>query len=123
MLKKLLIVEDSYVITKIIQVYVSDLFEFICFNNPRQAISWLEEGNRPHLILSDVYMPKMTGIEFLTYVKERAELKSIPFIMLSNDNSTSLKIATLQKGARDFITKPFEPIVFKARLLKALQIN
>jgi PleD family two-component response regulator len=68
-------------------------------------------------------MPKMTGIEFLTYVKERAELKSIPFIMLSNDNSTSLKIATLQKGARDFITKPIEPIVFKARLLKALQIN
>ena len=118
--KKILIVDDKPTIAKVIQVYISENFECIYFEDPIQAISWLQNGNIPDLILSDINMPNMSGVDFLDFIKKNDLFKSIPFVILSSEDSTSQKIALLEKGADDYISKPFNPMELKVRLKKII---
>ena len=118
MKKRVLIVDDVSTIAKIIQVHISETFDCVYFENPIKAIAWLQEGNMPDLIISDIYMPNMSGVDFLDFVKKNDLFKSIPFIVLSSEDSSSQKIALLEKGADDYISKPFNPIELKVRLKK-----
>ena len=54
-------------------------------------------------------MPKMTGSEFLAYLKGNSLFKDIPVVMLSSEESTTERINLLEAGAEDFILKPFNP--------------
>ena len=120
MKKRVLIVDDKSTIAKVIQVYIAELFECVYFEDPIKAITWLQDGNIPDLIISDIYMPNMTGAEFLDYLKKNDLFKSIPFVILSSEDSTSQKIALLEKGADDYISKPFNPMELKVRLKKII---
>lgn len=121
MKKKVLIVDDKQTIAKIIQVYISDMFDCIYFDDPIKSIAWLQEGNMPDLIVSDINMPNMSGVEFLEYIKKNDLYKSIPFVILSGEDSTSQKIELLEKGADDYISKPFNPMELKVRLKKIVE--
>ncbi|PKP42565.1 MAG: two-component system response regulator [Bacteroidetes bacterium HGW-Bacteroidetes-10] len=121
MKKKVLIVDDKQTIAKIIQVYIADTFECIYFDDPIKAIAWLQESNMPDLIISDINMPNMNGVEFLDYIKKNDLFKSIPFVILSGEDSTSQKIELLEKGADDYISKPFNPMELKVRLKKIIE--
>lgn len=118
MKKKVLIVDDKPTIAKVIQVHISETFDCTYFEDPIEAIAWLQEGNVPDLIISDIYMPKMSGVDFLAYIKKNDLFKSIPFVILSSEDSTSQKIELLEKGADDYISKPFNPMELKVRLKK-----
>lgn len=118
--KRILIVDDKSTIAKVIQVYISDLYDCIYFEDPLKAIAWMQEGNIPDLIISDIYMPNMSGVEFLDYLKKNDLFKSIPFVILSSEDSTSQKISLLKKGADDYISKPFNPMELKVRLIKLI---
>lgn len=120
MRKKILIVDDKSTIAKVIQVYISETFDCVFYEDPIKAIAWLQQGNLPDLIISDIYMPNMSGIEFLDYIKKHELFKSIPFVILSSEDSTSQKISLLEKGADDYISKPFNPMELKVRLKKIL---
>ncbi len=116
--KKVLIVDDKPTIAKVIQVYISEVFECVYYEDPIKAIAWLQEGNMPDLIISDLNMPNMSGIEFLDFIKKNDLFKSVPFVILSSEDSTSQKIDLLEKGADDYISKPFNPMELKVRLKK-----
>ena len=88
--------------------------------DPLKAIEWLREGNEPNLIISDIRMPKMTGSEFLSYLKSNELFKHIPVMMLSSEESTTERIRLLEEGAVDYILKPFNPMELKVRLQKFL---
>lgn len=120
MKKKVLIVDDKSTIAKVIQVYIAEIFDCVFFEDPIQAIAWLNNGNLPDLIISDINMPNMSGVEFLDYIKKNDLFKSIPFVILSSEDSTSQKIALLEKGADDYISKPFNPMELKVRLKKII---
>ncbi|MDD3274108.1 MAG: response regulator [Bacteroidales bacterium] len=121
MKKRVLIVDDKETIAKIIKVYIADLFDCVYFDDPIKAISWLQEGDLPDLIISDINMPNMTGVEFLDYVKKNDMFNKIPFVILSGEDSTSQKIALLERGASDYISKPFNPMELKIRLKKLIE--
>lgn len=118
MKKKLLIIDDKPTIAKIISVYISEQFECIYFEDPIPAIAWLQEGNFPDIILTDIHMPNMNGVEFLDYILKNELFKSIPVVILSSEDNTNQKIALLEKGARDYISKPFNPMELRVRLKK-----
>lgn len=121
MKKKILIVDDKESIAKIISFYLSNEFEITWKDNPIKGIAWLQEGNIPDLIISDIKMPEMRGDEFLRYLKSSDLFKKIPIIMLSSEDSPSERIRLLSEGADDFIVKPFNPLELKVRLKKILQ--
>ena len=119
-MKQILFVDDKPAIAKVLSVYLGKENELVYFEDPVRAIEWLNEGNEPALIISDIRMPKMTGSEFLAYLKSNSLFKDIPVVMLSSDESTTERINLLEAGAEDFILKPFNPMELKARIKKFL---
>lgn len=117
-MKQILFVDDKPAIGKVLSVYLGKENELVYFEDPVRAIEWLNEGNEPALIISDIRMPKMTGSEFLAYLKSNSLFKDIPVVMLSSEESTTERINLLEAGAEDFILKPFNPMELKARIKK-----
>lgn len=119
-MSKILFVDDKPTIGKVLQVYLGRDNDLVYFEDPIQAIEWLNEGNEPSLIISDIRMPKMDGGEFLRYLKSNSLFKHIPVVMLSSEDSTTERINLLEAGAEDYILKPFNPMELRARIKRFL---
>ncbi|MEG1884823.1 MAG: response regulator transcription factor [Alistipes sp.] len=119
--KKILIVDDKEQIFKIICLYLINDYDCSYFENPIEALAWLQEGNVPDLIISDIRMPLMTGDVFLIHLKQDELFKQIPVVMLSSEDSTSERIRMLEEGAEDYIVKPFNPLELKIRIKRILR--
>ncbi|MEY8707875.1 response regulator [Bacteroides faecichinchillae] len=120
MKKKILLVDDKETIGKVAGIYLGKDYDFTYIENPLKAIQWLNEGNLPDLIISDIRMPFMMGDEFLHYMKTNELFKSIPIVMLSSEESTTERIRLLEEGAEDYILKPFNPLELKIRIKKII---
>lgn len=120
-MKSVLIVDDKPELAKIVMLYLSSSFQVVYKENPVKAISWLNEGNMPDGIISDLNMPEMNGEEFLCYLKGNDFFSHIPVLMLSSEDSSSVRIRLLEEGAEDFIIKPFNPEELKIKLTKILR--
>ena len=77
MKKKILLVDDKATIGKVASIYLGKDYDVMYLENPIKAIDWLNEGNVPDLIISDIRMPLMRGDEFLRYMKANELFKSI----------------------------------------------
>jgi len=119
--KLILLVDDSPEMAQVLSIYLRPDFELKYFENPVLAVAWLQEGNLPDLIISDIKMPKMNGYEFLRYLKSSTLYKDIPVLMLSGIDSSSDRIQVLEEGAIDFILKPFNPMEIRARVKNHLR--
>ena len=87
-----------------------------------QALAAVRD-TRPDLVLLDVMMPKIDGIEVARRVKSDEELRFIPIIMQTALDSTEQKVEGLEAGADDYITKPIEFAELKARLNAQLRLK
>ena len=113
MKKKILLVDDKATIGKVASIYLGKDYDVM-------YLDWLNEGNVPDLIISDIRMPLMRGDEFLRYMKANELFKSIPIVMLSSEESTTERIKLLEEGAEDYILKPFNPLELKIRIKKII---
>lgn len=75
--------------------------------NPVKAISAFYDIH-PDCVIIDVYMGQKSGFEVLAFLKEKMKQQFLPTIMISSDNSKSIRMQSYQMGADDFIAKPFE---------------
>ncbi|MCM0082131.1 diguanylate cyclase [Geomonas sp. Red32] len=95
----------------------------ICFaTNGREALE-LAERLLPDLILLDVLMPDLSGLEVCEELKEDPLLKEIPVIFLTGLSEQEHEIAGLTAGAVDYITKPFHPQVVRLRVATQLELK
>jgi signal transduction histidine kinase/DNA-binding response OmpR family regulator/ligand-binding sensor domain-containing protein len=78
-------------------------------------------GFEPDIILCDVVMPGMNGVEFCLKVKESSSLSHIPVILLTGTSSPEIKLKGIECGADDYITKPFESDLLLARIKSMLK--
>lgn len=120
-MKSILIVDDKQELAKIVMLYLSNSFRVVYKENPIKAIEWLNEGNIPDGILSDLNMPEMSGEEFLCYLKKNSLFSHIPIMILSSEDSSSVRIRLLEEGAEDYIMKPFNPEELKIRLKRLIK--
>jgi len=81
----------------------------------------LAERYSPDIIISDISMPQMTGIELCQKIKESAALNHIPVILLTSATSDEVKLKGIETGAADYITKPFEREMLVARVVNLLK--
>jgi DNA-binding response OmpR family regulator len=121
MKKKILILDDRPSIGKVIALYLSGEYDFQYFDNPINGIKWMQEGNMPDLIISDIYMPEMKGTDFFQFIKNNQLFRNIPVIFLSGEENSSIRVKLLEEGAEDFILKPFNPLELKVRIKKVLK--
>jgi class 3 adenylate cyclase len=74
------------------------------------------ESDRPDVVLLDVVMPGLDGIEVLERIKADPDLRHIPVIMISGVDDTSSIVRCLEAGAEDYLPKPFDPAILRARI-------
>lgn len=120
MKKNILILDDKEPIAKVLTIYLSSEFQVSWQPDGLMGIKWLQDGNMPDLIITDIKMPNMRGDEFLEWIKQNELYKHIPVIMLSSEDSTSERIKLLEIGAADYIVKPFNPMELKIRIKKII---
>ncbi len=104
--KTIMIVEDNEEMRKFIINILSDEYHMIEFAEAKEAIIFLEK-EIPDLIICDVMMPEMDGIDFCRHIKTTEGTNHIPVILLTAKASTDNKIEGLSTGADAYITKPF----------------
>lgn len=116
MQKTVLVVDDEEEIRNLLEIYLlNEGYKVIKASNGEEALKILENENI-QLIILDVMMPKMDGIETCKRIREKM---SIPILMLSAKSEDMDKIQGIMTGADDYITKPFNPLELTVRV-KAL---
>lgn len=104
--KKVMFVEDDVFISDIYQMRMrSDGLEVVAAMNGEEALRYLETGVNPDLILLDIVMPVMDGMEVLRVIKADDRWKAIPVILLSNLSDKSQIEECLRLGAVDYLVK------------------
>jgi len=101
---RILIVDDEPQITRVLRTSLqSSGYEVVLARNGLEAIDRFKETN-PDLIITDLSMPEMDGLELTRAVRQLADT---PIIVLSVREQDTMKVAALDEGADDYITKPF----------------
>lgn len=118
---KVLVIEDDTHIWKIIEYKLKkEKHDLTWASDGLKALSALE-AFKPDLIISDVMVPYMDGLQILKKVKSSDDLKDIPVIMLTSQAQEKDIIKGLELGAQDYMTKPFSPAELILRVNKALK--
>lgn len=114
--KTVLIVDDAKSILGILNAVLGQHYHVELKSNGREALAWLQEGNLPDVIVTDIKMPEMDGFDFIKHIKASGFFKDIPLIVLSSVDATKERIKCLKAGADDFLVKPFNPEELDARI-------
>ena len=114
----ILICDDERDIVKALKIYLNDvnytLFEAY---DGKEALKVVEK-QEIHLVLLDIMMPEMDGMEAMVKIREKS---NVPIILLTAKSEDSDKILGLTVGADDYITKPFHPVEVAARVKSHLR--
>ena len=109
--KRILVVDDEEDLREILQIYLTDLgYDVLTAANGREGLD-LFWDQRPPVVLSDIKMPVMDGVEMLRQIK--AEDPEVEVIMITGHGDMALAIESLKLEAADFITKPINDDVLE----------
>lgn len=115
---QILVVDDEREIADLIEIYlVSDGYRVLKASTAEEGLEILGK-EEVHLVLLDIMMPGMNGLEMLKKIREN---NNIPVIMLSAKSTDLDKILGLGTGADDYVTKPFNPLELTARVKSQLR--
>jgi two-component system, OmpR family, phosphate regulon response regulator OmpR len=115
----ILIVDDSRLMTEFLTIFFSRNHTVKACTDARVALKLIKDGLRPDVILTDLNMPEMSGIEFIESVRDI--LPFIPIMAVSATQASELRINWLAAGADDFLLKPFHPAEMEVRLSKLIR--
>jgi len=119
-----LIVDDSSVMRKIVERSLRqagiDLAEVKEAGNGAEALSVVNQGG-VDLILCDINMPVMDGLEFLRQLQAVDTAKGVPVVMITTEGNESHVVQALSVGARGYIRKPFTPDQVKQHVIPVLE--
>ena len=119
-----LIVDDSSVMRKIVERCLRqagmDLGQVYEASNGAEALALINQ-NKVDLILSDINMPVMDGLEFVRHLKEIESAKNIPVVMITTEGGEKHVLEALSLGAKGYIRKPFTPDQVKEHVIPVLR--
>lgn len=119
--KKILVVEDEPDIRKLVHYNLSEeRFTVLEAEDGEQALK-IVRRERPHLIVLDLMLPGLSGLELCRNLRERPETARLPILMLTAKASEADRVVGLEMGADDYLTKPFSPRELVARVKAILR--
>jgi len=118
----ILLVDDDPEILIVLRDFLQGEYNIIFAENGREAYDKIL-SDKPDLIVSDVMMPEMDGIELCTRLRENFDTSHLPIILLAAKGEMEDRIAGLKAGADSYIPKPFNPEHLKVRITKLLQLR
>lgn len=121
MKKKILIVDDKAEFRRLTKTILSSNYLVESAENGVEALSLLQNGYMPDLIVSDLMMPVLGGKDLVDQLKASGAFKHIPIIILSSIDKTDEKIKLIKMGADDYLEKPYNPSELLVRIEKLLK--
>jgi two-component system chemotaxis response regulator CheY len=120
MAKTILVVDDSASLRQVVGIALKGAgYDVIEACDGKDALTKLN-GQKIHLIISDVNMPNMDGITFVTEAKKLPDYKFTPIIMLTTESAENKKSAGQAAGAKAWVVKPFQPAQMLAAVSKLI---
>lgn len=118
--KTILITDDSEFNRELLTEILGDEYEYLYAEDGKQAIFLLSEGYKIDLMLLDIHMPKMDGMEVLRIMGQSQWVEKIPTVVISADNDEEVISKASQLGAVDYITRPFTAFFVQHRVKNTL---
>lgn len=120
-IQKVLIVDDLLTNRMILKDWVTVLgHQHLEAENGKMALELIDEEH-PDLVLLDVMMPGMNGLDVLKKLKKIPRHQKIPVLLISADSDIDTIVRGIQEGADDYLVKPFNPAILKARITSCLE--
>ena len=117
----ILVVDDDPVILKLLEVnFEMEGFTVLVAHDGEEGIE-VARRDRPEVIVSDIMMPKRSGLELVSELKGDPDTSDIPIILLSAKAQNADVRVGLDSGADDYVTKPFEPLDLVDRVNRLLE--
>jgi len=119
---EILIVEDNHSVRRLLVQLLAPHYSVREAQDGNEALRELHASS-PDLILTDVMMPVLSGIELCRRVKGDEKTRSIPLVLITSKAEREAKIEGLNAGADDYVTKPFHPLELLARVRALLRMH
>jgi signal transduction histidine kinase/ligand-binding sensor domain-containing protein/DNA-binding response OmpR family regulator len=117
---KVLLIDDDMGLRHYINKSLKDAYHIYEYDNAEDGFNFAVDIE-PDIIICDVVMKGMSGVEFCAKIKESVSLSHIPVILLTGSSSPEIKLKGIECGADDYITKPFEMELLIARIKSLLK--
>jgi len=114
--KRILLVDDEIAILKLLEFILKKDYELVIKNNGFDALTWLDSGNMPDLIISDMEMPYFNGADFVRSLKVSGYFRDIPVIVLSGSESLENIKTKIPYKIEALMGKPFNPSILKDKI-------
>lgn len=108
--KNILIIDDHDSIRFLLGSVLNKKYNVVTKKDGFEALAWLGNGNIPDLILLDMRMPRLSGLEFLSNIRSSGFYGNIPVLVISGHENTKYIDQCEKLGVDGYITKPFNPI-------------
>ncbi len=120
---KICAVDDSRVVLSIYKATLYELgFEPVLFEFPASALEWLEQ-ERPALVLTDLNMPKISGLELTQRIRERYSPSELPVIMVTTQSDVRDQSAAGAAGVNEVLGKPFDTDMLRAAIGRHIRVR
>jgi len=120
--KTILAVDDTHSTLQIVHSLLKDSFNMHLAKSGKMALNVLEHLT-PDLILLDIEMPDMSGFDMMNIINGNIRLRKIPVIFITSHSSKDFVITAGRQGAKDYLVKPFDPELLKAKIQNALKYS
>ncbi len=123
--KLILVIEDHASLRMVEGMFLGNYYDVVTKEDGLDGIIWMNKGNIPDLIVLDLMMPRLNGVEFLINLKSSGIFRGIPVIVVSGDEGKEIIDQCYELGIANYLVKPFSPkilyqkiqeIVFKPRI-------
>ena len=119
---RVMIVDDDKIMRMLLKKFVENAgYEALEAEDGEAALTKIAEGPAPDLLVSDINMPKMNGLELVKGLRNTLGLLDLPVIMLTTESSDKSQELAFQLGADDYVIKPFKGPLVMARITAALR--
>lgn len=119
---RIMIIDDDPTSLAIGRALLEHEYELTLVRSGHQALGSLDGDNIPDIILLDIIMPDMNGIDVLMTIKKNNRLKDIPVIFLTAESSLNKAVQGFSCGASDFVEKPVDPDLLRIKIKQQIYI-
>ena len=113
--RTILVVDDNEDMRSFLGNILSSDYRVIKASDGKEALATIEK-DMPDIVITDLMMPNMDGLELIGHIKRSQDLNHIPVILLTAKSAIESRLEAMKEGADDYVTKPFEPEYLRARV-------
>lgn len=117
----ILIIEDHDAVRLLLGLTFKKEYHVVTKRDGIEGLAWLSAGNMPDLIMLDMHMPRLNGLQFLRQLRSSGFFAEIPVLFVSGNDDAIENAEIFNLGIVDFIPKPFNPVSLREKVMAILE--